>query len=323
MTKAVIEAVIEVTSDAAIAAFSLAVDWALTVVAVLVGASLLGDVIHALLHRWTRAQLPPLRVLAALHAAHHAFYDEALRIHPVRFARSVALHHLPEAGMRVLLCLLCASALDVDVKVVVATLAVVAIDLVLVLARRGLDPWHRARSPLAAPRGVVVVDGAYHALHHAFPDHYLAAHVQVLDRLLGTMLPLRRRRVLLTGATRFVADLQQALEHEGAIVLRVDEEVLAADGDDRELAAADVVVLGHGAQARGRTAYEALLARAARAHSDRPLPLESWAIGTDDAWRARAPLLVHERVVLRRLEGAPSLGATLTLALLRRGLRRL
>jgi hypothetical protein len=320
----VTEAVTEVTSDAVTAAVGLAVDQALAVVVVLGGASLLGDVIHALLHRWTRARLPPLRALAALHAAHHAFYDDALRIHPARFARSAALHHLPEAGMRVLLCLLCAATLDRDaLVVVVAAIVVVAVDLALVLLRRGLDPWHRARPPLVAPRGVVVVDAAYHALHHAFPDHFLAAHVQVLDRLLGTMLPLRRRRVLLTGSTGFVAALQRALEDEGAVVVRVDPDALVADGDDRELAAADVVVLGHGAQARGATAYEALLARAARAHGQRPLPLEVWTIGADDAWRARAPLLVHERVFFRRLERSPAWGAAVTLALLRRGARRL
>jgi hypothetical protein len=290
--------------------------------AVLVFCSVAGDVVHAVLHALSRVRWPPLRALAALHGAHHAFYDAKLNIYPRRFWRSAALHLLPEAGVRTALCILAGRAAGVGGEVVAAAVVVVVVDLVFVLARRGRDAWHGGALPLPAPRGVLVVDGAYHALHHAFPDHFLSAHLQVLDRVFGTMLPLRRRRVVLTGSSPFVAALQQALGRAGADVVRVDVDAVADAGTaGRVFASADVVVLGHGAQVRGKTAYEAVLALAVRAHGDRPLPLDVWAIGDDPAWRARARLLDHRRVILRRLVRAERLGARLTMALLRRGAR--
>jgi hypothetical protein len=293
----------------------------LAVALVLLGASVLGDVVHTLLHRWAHSRVRTLRALAALHEAHHAFFDADLRTHPDRFRRSALLHHLPETALRVALCGGVGVAIAADPSVFLVAVVVVLADLVFVLARRGRDLWHRGRPPLPAPRGSVVVDGAYHALHHAFPDHFLAAHVQLVDRVLGTLLPLRRRRVVITGATAFVAALQQALLQAGADVVRVDPDVLAdADGGD-VLADADLVVLGHGAAVRGAAAYEALSARAAAARAARPLPLDVWTIGDDAAWSARASLLSDERVILRRLVRAPTLGVGLTLALLRRGAR--
>jgi hypothetical protein len=301
---------------------------ALLVAVVLVVASVFGDVVHAALHRFAHTRWRLLRALASLHGAHHAFFDESLRVHPVRFAATVARHLIPEALVRAVLCGLVGAALgvvvDVDPSVVVVAVVVVVVDVATVIARRGRDAWHTRAPPLPAPRGDVVVDGAYHALHHAFPDHFLAAHVQVLDRVLGTMLPLARRRVLLTGASRFVASLQQELQRARADVVRVDVDALVDEAAAvAAFAGVDVVVLGHGADVRGPRSYEALVAAAARAQGDRPLPLDVWAIGDDAAWRARAPLLEHDRVILRRLVRAPMLGARVTLALLRRGARSL
>jgi len=293
-------------------------------VGVLVVASVLGDVVHAALHAFSRARWRLLRALAALHHAHHEFFDEQLRFHPERFARSVVLHLIPEALVRIALCAIAGALVDVDRSVVVAAIVVIVVELVAVAARRGRDAWHSVTAPVPAPRGAFVVDGAYHALHHAFPNHFLAAHVQLLDRVLGTMLPLAQRRVLLTGSTRFVAALQERLRDARADVVRVDVDTLVDEAAARAVfAGVDIVVLGHDPHARGPTSYEALLAVAARAQADRALPLEVWAIGDDPAWRARAPLLAPDRVILRRLARAPVLGARLTLALLRRGARTL
>jgi len=165
------------------------------------------------------------------------------------------------------------------------------------------------------------VDGDYHALHHAFPDHFVSAHVTVVDVVLGRMLPLEGRAVVLTGGSRLVADLQHELERAGARVVRVDEDQL----DDALLASASVLVLGHGAARRDDVAYEAFVARARRLRSEHPwpdhAPLDVWAIGDDVAWLARAPLLHGDDVGLRLLVHAPALGAARTLASLRRGAR--
>ena len=312
------------TLDGLLATLSSTTAAAARVVGLLVIASVLGDVVHTALHACARARWEFLRALAALHHAHHEYFDDHLRVHPGRFARSAVLHLIPEALVRAALCVLTGAVFGVDRVVVVAACIVIVVDLVVVIVRRGRDAWHAVRPPVPAPRGAIVVDGPYHALHHAFPDHFISAHVQVLDRVLGTMLPLARRRVLLTGSTCFVAALQEQLRNARADVFRVDVDTLA---DEAVACAAfadvDVLVLGHDARTRGPTSYEALIAVAAVAHGDRPLPLDVWAIGDGAAWRARAPLLMHDRVILRRLVHAPVLGARLTLALLRRGARTL
>jgi hypothetical protein len=291
---------------------------AVPVIGVLVVVSVLGDVVHALLHRWGRSPLRVLRWLAGLHEAHHRFLAPTLVHDDAWLGRSLLRHHLPELGMRLFLATVVSALFAIDDAVRAVVWCGCALDLPVVLWRRGRDPWHRGR-PVHAPRGRVFVDGSYHALHHAFPSHYLSAHVQLLDRLLGTLMPLRGRRILVTGASVFVGDLHRALASAGADVRRVAEDAV----DDSELGAADILVLGHGADDRGPCAYEALLSRACRAHADSVLPLEVWAVGDDVVWRARAPLLNDDRVTLRLLFGAPRRGATRTLALLRRGATRL
>ena len=287
---------------------------AFAVLGVLLAVSVLGDVIHALLHRWAGSRHRALRWLAARHGAHHRFLPPALVHDDAWLWSSLVQHQLPELAMRLLLTALVAWALGVDDAVRAVAWGACALDLPLVLWRRGRDPWHRGGAARPTHRWLMV-DGGYHAMHHAFPRAFLSAHVQVLDRLLGTLLPLERRRVVLMGSSRFVADLHRALDAAGADILRAAEDAV---GDD-ELATAEVLVLGHGAGSRGPCAYEALIARALRARPARLVPLEVWAIGDDDAWRARAPLVGEGRVSLRRLVRAPRLGASVTLALLRRG----
>ena len=274
------------------------------------------DVVHALLHAAQHTRVRLFRALASLHQEHHEFLDRALRFHDGRLWRNLARHQLPELGMRVAVLAGAGRLMGVDVVVVAAGVLLCLTEFVVVVVVRGRDAFH-AQRPVAAPRSGVFVDAGYHALHHAFPDHYLSAHVQLLDRLLGRLLPLRDRHVVVVGGSAYRGELARACTVERARVTQVDVELLS----DALLADADVVVLGTGAGSRGAASYEALLVRAQRAHHDRLLPLEVWTIGTSAAWSARAPLLVDERTILRTLKRGSVLGATTTLSLLRRGLR--
>ena len=212
-------------------------------------------------------------------------------------------------------------AFAVDGHVLGALAVVSGFDFAFTVTRRGRDAFHAVRRPVGPPAAGIVVDGAYHALHHAHPEHFLSAHVQVLDRLLGRLLPLRGRRVVVTGGSAFCAQLVDALTGEGAIVARQADDAI----DSGAIAAADIVVLGHGASWRDERAYEAILtaALASRsATSSAVLPLDVWAIGDDDAWQARRGTFA-DRVILRKLRGAQALGAATTLFWLKRGVRDL
>ena len=275
------------------------------------------DVVHALLHAAQHTQVRVFRALASLHQEHHEFLDRALRFHDSRLARNLVRHQLPELGMRVAVVVIIGWLGSVDAVVVAAGVLLCVLDLAFVVALRGRDLFHRAQRAVPAPSSGIFVDGSYHSLHHAFPDHFLAAHIQILDRVLGRLLPLRDRSVVVVGASAYATDLARACSAAHARVTQIDVEQLS----EALLEQADVVVLGTGAGSRGPSSYETLLLRAQRAHRRRLLPLEVWTVGTNAAWAARQHLLVDDRTVLRTLKRGSVLGATTTLALLRRGLR--
>jgi hypothetical protein len=282
--------------------------------------SVVGDVIHALLHVSLR-QRGILRWPGLLHQSHHDWLDEELAFHDEGFWRNIALHQIPEVMLRLVVATVLSLAFAVDGHVLGALAVVSGFDFAFTVTRRGRDAFHAVRRPVGPPAAGIVVDGAYHALHHAHPEHFLSAHVQVLDRLLGRLLPLRGRRVVVTGGSAFCAQLVDALTGEGAIVARQADDAI----DSGAIAAADIVVLGHGASWRDERAYEAILtaALASRsATSSAVLPLDVWAIGDDDAWQARRGAFA-DRVILRKLRGAQALGAATTLFWLKRGVRDL
>lgn len=279
-------------------------------------ASVVCDVVHGLLHLAAHSKQPLFRAIASLHQTHHDFLDRSLAFHDQRLWKNLLCHQLPELLMRGFVLFVVAAAFGVAHDVYAAAVVVCLVDCAVAVATRGRDAFHRASSPLLPPRSRLFVDDRYHALHHAFPDHFLSAHLPLLDVLLGRLLPLKGRRVVVIGGSSFCADLFFACVDRGCFVVRASEDDIADD----VLADADVVVLGHGADHRGTGSYEEILTRAQRLHTDRLLPLEVWAVGIDDAWRARWPLLVDERTVLRHLYSL-RLGAPNILRLLTRGAR--
>lgn len=282
--------------------------------------SVVGDVIHALLHVSLRSR-GMLRWPGLLHQSHHDWLDEQLAFHDGGFWRNIAMHQIPEVMLRLVVATVLSLAFAVDGHVLGALAVVSGFDFAFTVTRRGRDAFHPVHRPLGPPAAGIVVDGAYHALHHAFPEHFLSAHVQLLDRVLGRLLPLRGRRVVVTGGSGFCAELVLALTAEGAIVTRQADDAMDVDA----IAAADIVVLGHGASWRDQRAYEAILtaALASRsATSSAILPLDVWAIGDDDAWLGRQGAFA-DRVILRRLRRAQALGAVTTLFWLKRGVREL
>ncbi|WP_437776909.1 hypothetical protein [Sorangium sp. So ce1097] len=118
--------------------------------------------------------------------------------------------------------------------------------------RRGRDSNHVDTAVVPAP-GALLVDAAYHALHHAYPDRYMSSFTTVFDRLAGTGCALAGRRVAMTGATGALgAPLKEMLEREGAQVtgLRFNVDYTYDDYGrlDAALQCADILVLAHGSK---------------------------------------------------------------------------
>jgi hypothetical protein len=279
---------------------------------------MLGDVVHAALHASLRAP-PPLSWPGLLHRAHHRFLDEKLAFHEEHFWLNVIMHQLPELGMRSFLTLVVGVGLGVDPTVVGVVVGLFGIECGVAIARRGRDRFHRSERPVGPPAAGFFVDAAYHAHHHAFPDAFVSAHFQLVDRLLGRLLPLRGRVAVVVGGSGFCAELTGVLEGRGALVRRFSDDDSAVVGC---AASADILVLGHGAFRRDATSYEAIIAGALAARHDQALPLEVWAIGDDPSWAARRGAFA-DRVVLRTLRRGPVLGASATLFWFSRGVRAL
>lgn len=283
---------------------------------VLLLASVIGDVVHVVLHR--SEHLPaPLCWPSRLHRAHHRFLDRELRFHDAHFWTNIFAHQLPEMVTRmvasgVVLALLGAPALTVGM-----VLGFWCADAAGAIRRRGRDRFHPEERPLPPPSSSWWVDAPYHAIHHAHHDACLSAHLKVVDILLGTVTPLAGRRAVVIGGSRFCAEMVEGLEAAGADTLRRDDQAI----DDDDLKDIDILMLGHGAYHRDERSYESLIARALAVRTS-PVPLDVWALGIDETWEARAAMF-DDRIIRRRFRRAPMMGAPASLRLLRRGFRQI
>ncbi len=278
----------------------------LQLLALTVCVSVVGDVIHAALHVSLHAR-GLLRLPGLLHHTHHRWLDEQLRFHPDRYWRNIACHQVPEFALHTVLAVvigqLTGCATVVMVARILSSLGTVAHGVSL----RGHDDDHLDARPLPAPSSLFVVDGAHHALHHLFPDHFLAARWGLVDVVFGRLLPLRGRMVVVTGDSPWLRALALALEREGARVAH-QQELGPADALSSTIAAADIVVLGHSAQRRDELSYEALCERALVARTA-AAPLDIWAVGASTTWQARAPLF-SQRAIVRQLVQQASVAST-------------
>ena len=279
----------------------------LQLLALSVCVSVVGDVIHAGLHVSLHLR-GPLRWPGLFHHTHHTWLDEQLRFHPDRYWRNIACHQLPEFALHTVLAVVIGQATGCSRVVVAARILASFFTLVHGLTVRGHDDDHLDARPLPAPSSLFVVDGAYHALHHVFPDHFLAARWGVVDVLLGRLLPLRGRSVVVTGDSPWLRVLAAELSRQGARVTH-EQQLAAADVLSSTIALADIVVLGHGAARRDAWSYEALVERALAARTA-AVPLDIWAVGASTTWQARAPLFA-QRAIVRQLVQQASVSSTL------------
>ena len=279
-----------------------------------VAATVLGDLVHASLHASLR--LPaPLCWPGLLHRSHHRFLDERLRFHDDCFARQVLQHQLPELVMRVLFSAVLVALFAAPPAVLVVLTALWATSFFTAIIRRGHDNDHPEARPLPPPRAGIVVDGAYHALHHAHPEHFLGAHLGLVDIAFGRLLPLRGRTIMVVGGSGFCVDLVAHFRSAGADVAHLDVDTVVA-GDHADV---DILVLGHGSDRRDAQSYETLISRTLSMRTS-VLPLDVWAVGHAPEWLARAGVF-EDRVILRRLRRGPVLGVDRSLFFLRRGVR--
>src|SRR5262245_52303328 len=257
--------------------------------ALVVIASLFFDVVHYILHRFAESRIRLFRALGALHETHHQFFDRQLRFDEGLSRRNLREHVTPEFLTRTVVVLPCAffcSPLAVGLVVLIHL-----IQFVSVILLKGRDANHVAFDTLTAPGSSVMVGPRYHALHHLYPDAYYGSVVPFFDKVFGTALSLRDRRVALSGATgAFGSALKLLLEKAGARVIPLKYGVDYAYGDyarlDGALGQADILILAHGskkdfAMQANCDSFVAITERFLSLHRHRRFPVEVWALGSE------------------------------------------
>lgn len=237
------------------------------------------DVVHFALHA---AHARGWRI-GAWHHAHHRFLGPTLKFDEGRSRENFWKHRTGEFATQVLATSLGFLVLD-PVPVGLCLLAFTG-SFVVGIFLNGKDSNHREADALAPATNAIFVGFPYHALHHVFPDRCFGSVTVLFDFLFATALPLRGRRVVLTGSTgAFGAPLKLLLEREGAIVLPLRHPDFARADD--LLHAADVLVLAHGSKEKDAhfancDSFVDLIERFAAHRGSRLVPPEVWAVGSE------------------------------------------
>lgn len=268
----------------------------LTVVSYIIQASLLAyvatigfDVVHYILHRFMRSNVPAFQAVGSLHAVHHKFLGPDLKFNEAFRSKNITSHMIPEYLTQIVCLALFLPFLNV-VPVALATLFPTAMFL-STLARRGTDKHHKEVDSIPAPRNSFFVCPAYHALHHRYPDRYHSSVVKIFDWLLGTGVQLEGKRVVMTGARgAFGSPLKTLLEESKVAQVECLQYGRDYTYEDYEkttgaLKNADILILCHGSKQSPMQAncdsFEALMAIFYEAHKDDKAPAEIWAVGSE------------------------------------------
>ncbi len=247
------------------------------------------DVIHWLLHRWTKSSVKLLRTFASWHHVHHRFLDGKMQVHADLAAANFWAHLLPEfltsvAGTS--LFYLIFHWIPVSIVILIHVWNFGA----NVMAE-GMDANHMAMDRVSARQNLIKVNAAYHAMHHITPENYFSSYLNLFDLIFGRSCTIRHRRFVITGATgAFGSAMKRRLEALGAIVETARHGVDFGPGDTSRMRAklvrADVLVLAHGA--KGADAWDAnfttfveLADLFIEIGKERLVPPEIWAVGSE------------------------------------------
>jgi len=272
--------------------------------------TVLFDAVHAFAHG-----LPRRALLSRWHSCHHKFQGTSLKV-MVQFEADNVMYHMTPEWLTALVPAAAVAAAGTPLSWVqltaIAYLAVRSVVFVVAgLIMKGQDSNHVELERVEVDKAWLLVGPHYHALHHVFPDRYLASFVKVLDYALGTAAPPHAgRRFVITGAGGSLGSAFAArLRGEGARVSTLkygqdyarvgdDGEAFAfAEADaalDAALGECDVLLLCHGVRSgdaaesvRGNCHSQlALIERYRRCHeaARRPASVmypEVWCVGTE------------------------------------------
>jgi hypothetical protein len=263
--------------------------WLLEAAIVFAASTLLFDVVHWLLHRWTKSRVALLRRFAGWHEMHHRFLDRTMAIDGTYQARNISLHVLPEFATTIAGTL--PFFLVFSWQPVAAVAAIRIVLFAVVLVQGGMDRHHRPLPRIRARQRVWWVGPNYHAMHHVYPEQFFSSFVKLFDLAFGTACQIEGRRFLVTGASGALGGaMVKKLQRQGAIVdvAKSGRDYKAGDVERmrEKLMRADVLVLAHGAKRddcwnANHATFVELIDLFVEIGRARLVPPEVWAVGSE------------------------------------------
>lgn len=258
-------------------------------VAIFLIATFLFDICHYLLHVALRSKNKFWKKVGLLHSYHHRFYARNLQYYSKWQNKNLYISITLEYGAECFL-ILCGFFFFNPYAVCIALLILCSL-FIFILAVQGKDPHHRAYDRLPAYPSGLFVTGAYHALHHIYPNHFFGSYMKLFDFIFGTANPLQGKLIALSGASGALgSNMKRLLEKEGATVIPlkygVDYTYENYDNLKTHLARADILCLCHGSkydntQAANCDSFIAIIELFRSVRERKLLPLEVWGVGSE------------------------------------------
>ncbi|KAL4935646.1 hypothetical protein BDV06DRAFT_217279 [Aspergillus oleicola] len=192
-----------------------------------IGSSLFFDIVHFLLHKWSRSRCKALRWLSQCHQFHHLYYNRSLNFNP-KYHRHNAFIALPfetvclcvggVLSWFLLLHLTDQHSLEVQYRYppLIAVLAIHLIRTLAVICMSGQDSNHIVYKTVPKDTNWLFVGPQFHALHHVYPDRYMGSVTKIFDWIAGTAYSLRNKSVVITGESgAFGSAIIRRLRDEG------------------------------------------------------------------------------------------------------------
>ncbi len=287
--------------------------YVLQVLGLFLASTVVFDIVHWLLHRWSGSDRRWLKRLGELHEVHHRFLGRDLHNHDEYQTANLFHHVIPEYATHVAFSL--GLLLVLPTPLVFGTLALQTFVVGFILSRRGKDPNHVGVERVPAYRPMYACVPPYHWLHHRYPDAYFSSYVKLFDHLIGSGMSLAGRRVgLTTVSTPFAITLRALLERAGV----AEVHALEADRSNDRLQDLDILVLAH---EDSDEAYRELIERFRGLVAGRRFPAEVWALARGDEFERNArryytdPRLIYRHIERSKTEAA----ARRAFSLIRRG----
>ncbi|KAL7906649.1 hypothetical protein GGI35DRAFT_487768 [Trichoderma velutinum] len=228
------------------------------------------DVIHYLLHKFSKSSSRILRLVGELHAVHHFYFNKRLQFNNRYLWHNLCIELPLELGCQLfgtwqgwlaLKHFFITAPGVLSEKLLYGILMAEVARTLVVAALSGRDSNHKTYTTVPKNPHWLIVGPEYHALHHVEPAAYMSSSFYLFDWLFGTGYTLKSRRVTITGASgAFGQAIKKELLAESVTCIQelkfgVDWTYNNYDKAIPILANTDVLILAHGS--KGQDALKA------------------------------------------------------------------